>query len=247
MTFETLKDLALSKSRSLPNSEDLKQSCEDIPRSNTVWVDPNGIKLMQYLANFIPENLATALELELDRLVLAMPPKMSTNLARYDGFEHRRDRNLTSDTPCGELRLLIYNQVGHSNDRPGPSADLAGQCYRTEAALEFKRSQAMTALTERLSRALGAIDRDAWKLARGQVVAAKKEWASLASADMGRDSCFTGLFVLTNTSTLKHLAFNDLIDGWAVMVVLGHFTHGPLYVPQLKAKLPHQRCDAVFL
>ena len=247
LTFDALTLLAKPRSR-LPTSDELKQSCNEIPRSNTVWTDLNDVKLMQYLPNFIPENLAMGLELELDRLVLAIPPKISTNLARYDGFQHWCDRNLPSEhTPCGELRLLIHNQVGHGNDRPGPSADLAGQSYRTEAALEFKRSEAMTVLTERLSRALGAIDKDAWKLARAQVMAAKKEWASFASADIARDSCFTGLFVLTNTFTLNHLDSNDLIDGWAAMVVLGHFEHAPLYVPQLKAKLPHQHRDTVFL
>ena len=247
LTFDALTTLAKPRSR-LQTSEQLKQSCSEIPRSNAVWIDSNGTKLMQYLPKFIPENLAMDLERELDRLVLAIPPKLSTNLARYDGFQDWCDRNLPSkNIPCGELRLLIHNQAGHGNDRPGPSADLAGQSYRTEAALEFKRSQSMTALTERLSRALGAIDKDAWKLARGQVIAAKKEWASFASADIGRDSCFTGLFVLTNTFTLNHLDSNDLIDGWAAMVVLGHFAHAPLYVPQLKAKLPHQRRDTVFL
>ena len=48
----------------------------------------------------------------------------------------------------------------------------------------------MTALKERLSRALGAIDKDACKLAGAQVMATKKEWASFTSADFIRDSCF---------------------------------------------------------
>lgn len=249
LTFEILRTMAVTENRNrLITSDQLKQSCIEIPRGNALWLDSNGTKLMQYLANFVPENLALDLEQELDRLVVAAPPKLPNRLARYKGFLQWRAKNLPSeDIPCGELRLLIYNQLGHLNDRPGPSADLAGQSYRTEAALEFRRSNAMTALTERLSRALGAIDKAAWKVARGQVIAAKKEWAILASADIAKDSCFLGLFVLTNTFTLNHLDSNDLIDGWAAMAVLGHFSDAPLYVPQLKAKLPHQRRDVVFL
>jgi hypothetical protein len=249
ITFDGLQTIAHSMKRTkLPTTDQLKRACDDIPRGNTVWLDSNGVKLMQYLPNFVPENLALDLELELNRLVVAAPPKIPKNLSRYDGFQQWRINNLPSEnTPCGELRLLIYNQTGHTHNRPGPSADLAGQCYRTEAALEFRRSKAMTALTERLSRALGAIDEKAWKLARGQVVAAKKEWASFASADIAKDSCFLGLFVLTNTFTLNHLDSNDVLDGWAAMAVLGHFSDAPLYVPQLKSKLPHQRRDVVFL
>jgi len=86
LTFDALTLLAKPRSR-LPTSDELKQSCNEIPRSNTVWTDLNDVKLMQYLPNFIPENLAMGLELELDRLVLAIPPKISTNLARYDGFQ----------------------------------------------------------------------------------------------------------------------------------------------------------------
>ena len=146
ITFESLQTIAHTTKRSkLHTTDQLKQACEDIPRGNTIWLDSNSTKLMQYLPNFIPENLALDLELELDRLVLAAPPKIPKSLARYDGFEQWRTDNLPSkDTPCGELRLPIYNQRGHSDDRPGPSADLAGQSSSPTSTMRpAKRPQDM--------------------------------------------------------------------------------------------------------
>jgi hypothetical protein len=246
----TLEDLKLAASKTLPRIIDQKvlmQQCMLVSHGNVVWLDSNGMILMQYLPKFIPDGLATELERELDHLVHAEPPTLSNNLSRYKGFQTWRAANMGPNVPCGELRFCLYNQQGHKGDRPGPSADLAGQCYRTEAALEFRTSNAMTSLTERLSRALGAIDHDIWQLARGQIVAAKKEWATFAASDIGVDTCFTGIFVLTNIFTLNHLDSKDLLDGLAAMAVLGHFSNAPLYVPQLKAKVPHQRQDVLFL
>src|SRR5205814_224903 len=152
----------------------LKSTCRVADQHrNMIWQDSNGIPLMQYLPGFISESLALALEAELNRFVVAAPPKLPFNKSRYDEFNKSGMRSVfSSNTPCGEIRLVIYNQQGH-RQRPGPSADLAGACYRTEASLRFRTSTSLTALSERLSQALGAIDVEAWNLARGNVIAAK--------------------------------------------------------------------------
>ena len=202
---------------------------------------------MQYLPGFISESLALALEAELDRFIAVAPPKLPFNKSRYGEF-HKSGMQSTfpSDVPCWEVRLVIYNQQGH-NLRPGPSADLAGACYRTEASLRFRTSTPLTALSERLSQTLAAIDLEAWNLARGHVAAAKREWATLAAAEKGTDVCFAGIFVLVNVFTGVHLDKKDIADGWAAMTVLGHFTDSHFYVPDRDARLPHKRKDVVLL
>src|SRR5436309_2725876 len=103
---------------------------------------------MQYLPGFISESLDLRLEAQLDRFVAAAPPKLPSNKFRYVDFNKSGTVRSTFplDTPCGEIRLIIYNQQGH-NQRPGPSADLAGACYRTEASLRFRTSTCLSALT----------------------------------------------------------------------------------------------------
>ena len=113
--------------------------------------------------------------------------------------------------------------------------------------MQFRTSFSLTTLSERLSQAFAAVDRDAWDLARGHLITAKREWATLGVSEKGTDACFAGIFILVNTFTDVHLDGNDVKDGWAAMTVLGHFTDSHLYVPDLHARLPHRRADVVFL
>lgn len=249
--METLKSSctsATTSSLTAAQLTELKDQCVLAdPNRNAIWLDANDVPLMQYLPNFITEPLATALEEELDRLVTAAPPKLPVNKSRYNGFvSSKLQASFPTNTPCGELRLVIYNQQGH-NDRPGPAADLAGTCYRTEAALHFRTSNPVTALSEKLSQTLAAVDMDAWNLARGLLIAAKREWSTLGAAEKGADACFSGIFILVNTFTDIHLDLNDVIDSWTIMTVLGHFTDSHLYVPDLNARLPHRRRHVVLL
>ena len=73
----------------------------------------------------------------------------------------------------------------------------------------------------------------------------KREWTTLGDAEKGTD---VWIFILVNVLTGKvHLADNDVIDGWAGMTILGHFTDSHLYVSDLDARLPHRRRDDVLL
>jgi hypothetical protein len=228
--------------------QEQKRKCNLIEKENTVWYDGKGEKLMQYLPGLVNEELALEVESELQQLVLIHSRNLNvpSNEARYGGFQEWREATLPADTPCGEIRLVIYKMQGHDG-RPTPAADLAGTCYKTDSAMKFRRSDAITQLSSNLSSALAVIDPCMWDKQRGNVMAAKKEYGVLEAADKCPVQCFVGIFILVNLFTSEHIDTNDVSDGWAAMAVFGKFDGAPLYVPQLQARVPHERRDVVFI
>jgi hypothetical protein len=228
--------------------EEQKRNCVLIKRRNAVWRDEKGEKLMQYLPEFVDEKLALEVESELQKLVLAQARglEIPRNIARYDGFENWKRATLPPDTPCGEIRLSIYNMQGHPG-RPVPSADFAGKSYKTESAMRFRRSDAITQLSTIISMALAVIDKPIWDKLRGHVMAAKKEYGTLEGGDQCPIQCFVGVFVLVNLFTREHVDANDIPEAWAAMVVFGKFNGATLYVPQLGAQIPHERRDLIYI
>jgi hypothetical protein len=210
-------------------------------KENAVWYDGKGEKLMQYLPGLINEELALEVESELQQLILIHSRNLNvpSNEARYGGFQEWREATLPADTPCGEIR-------GHDG-RPTPAADLAGTCYKTDSAMKFRRSDAITQLSSNLSSALAVIDLRIWDKQRGNVMTAKKEYGVLEAADKCPFQCFVGIFVLVNLFTGEYIDTNDVLDGWAAMAVFGKFDGAPLYVPQLQAQVPHECRDIVFI
>jgi hypothetical protein len=228
--------------------QEQKRNCVLIERKNAVWCNEKREKLMQYLPDFVGEKLALEVESELQKLVLAQAGELEIpiNIARYDGFEEWKRATLPLDTPCGEIRLSIDNMRGHTG-RPVPTADFAGKGYKTESAMTFRRSDAITQLSTILSLTLAAIDKPIFDELRGHVLAVKKEFGTLVGGDRCPVQCFVGIFVLVNVFTREHVDTDDMPDAWAAMAVFGKFKGATLYVPQLGAQIPYERRDVVYI
>ena len=153
----------------------LKKECKAVDAKNTLWYDREGRKIVQYLSPFIPLDLATELEEQLQQLIevsffnyhfsyatqASKPHPPKDQKYRHHNYDKCKAA-LPTGTPCGVLQLNIQHQRGHFHDAPGPSADSAGKCYRTEAATRFRTSSCVTRLSTLLSIALAAIDHDTW-------------------------------------------------------------------------------------
>jgi len=243
-----LRDLSWNtrKKWSQEEREVVKESCILVEKRTTVWYDGDGNKLMQYLPEFLSEELSQSMESELHRLIKVSPPTLPSG-TRYKRC-HEWRKSLPFDMPCGLYSYAIYPNQGHPNDCPHPSADSAGKSVRsTNAACILRLSPAMIELSTQLSLAFAAIDKPAWDMSRGMVMAAKEEYGVLAAMDRCETQCFVGIFVLVNVFTDEHFDDNDVPDGWAVMAVFGKFRGAPLYLPQLEIKVSHQRRDVIFL
>jgi hypothetical protein len=220
-------------------------SCKNYDAQNTLWLDNKGLKLVQYLPTLVEENLAEELENALVHLVATSSLTIPESQTRYRYLKEWAAKNSVKD--CGVLQFTIYVNRGHAHSRPVASADSAGKCRDTEAASDFRLSSAVIKLSELLSVALHAIDKDYWQTCRERVEAAKVEFATLRAQDRCECQCFVGIFVGVNTFVNEHWDTEDVPKGWAAMVVLGKdFGKSQLYFPQLKAALAYERRDVVF-
>lgn len=62
------------------------------------------------------------------------------------------------------------------------------------------------------------------------------------------DPCvFEGRAVMFNRRTPRHLDTKDPLKGWAILVVLGDFTEGYLFIPRLNLRLRYRPGDIVAL
>ena len=213
-----------------------------IDRKNSVWDDKDGTKLLQYLPELIPETLAAELESELATLIQNKPPK----LRKQHRFPSGPNSTNSNKKPRGSYEFLIRQSQGHRKKKPGLSTDLTGSSAQVNASLAFLSSASVHRLIEMLSNALCALDEEIWSTYREKYEKGEKlspYWSKLGH----RNGCFLSLFILVNIYTDPHFDINDIPDGYAVMVTLGAYEGGPLYVSDLKVCLPYKPRDVVFL
>ena len=191
------------------------------------------------MPKFIYENLAVSVEFEIHQLITTIDPPSPVR-TRYKRFLDWK-ASLHSK-PCGVYAYTFYSKQGQPQGIPGPSGDSAGKPGEVVGvACKFRLSMSIIELLTQLSLALAALDKPICDRFRGNVMATKKEWGVLDAEDRCETQCFIGIFVLVNVFTDEHVDDNDVLDGWAAMAVLGKFNGAPLYIPELRVKIAHQR------
>jgi hypothetical protein len=112
----------------------------------------------------------------------------------------------------------------------------------------FRASAAMTELSEYISMTFASIDPDSWERYRQAYIKTSEHprIRSLQVFDKSPIQCFIGYYLLINTLTTIHPDIKDPPDGWLAMVVLGRFTGGHLYFPDLGISLEYKAGDVIF-
>jgi hypothetical protein len=159
-----------------------------------------------------------------------------------------RDMLRDSPSPPGRINMTLYHAPGHWHEAPTFSADFIGQNVgRTNAALSFRRSDAMTRLCTFICGLFMAIDPTAYAKYRTNYVEASKQFPLLADIDKSPINCFVGYYILVNVLTFLHCDTKEPPDGWVIMVVFGGHTGAELCVPDLGISLPYKDADVVFM
>jgi hypothetical protein len=104
-----------------------------------------------------------------------------------------------SPSPCGRINMTLYHAPAHFHEAPTFSANFLGQNVgRTNAALSFRRSEAMTQLCTFICGLFMAVDLTAFAKYRTNYVEARKQFPLLADIDNLRSIASS---VITSSST----------------------------------------------
>ena len=102
----------------------MKNRCILVERRIAACYDGEGNKLMQYLPEFIHENLAVSVESEIHQLIATIDPPAPAG-TRYKRFLDWKASLLGK--PCGVYAYTVYPTQGQPQGIPGPSGDSAGK------------------------------------------------------------------------------------------------------------------------
>jgi hypothetical protein len=159
--------------QSLPNTNstfedffvsDLAAQCTLVPRQNATWYDIDGRKLVHYLPHLYPTAALSSLVTELHQLLHVFPPrKPAAYEKRSTKFEEWASQ-LGPNVRTGVIRLTYHHQIGHSHERPSPSADfLSGSTFRTTHTMDFRKSTVIHDLSDLISLLFASIDPISWR------------------------------------------------------------------------------------
>jgi hypothetical protein len=151
-------------------------------------------------------------------------------------------------TSSGTYRFTVHHSPGHPPpNSPSISSDLlAKSCGGSIAGVTFRASDVIKDLSERISLMLASIDPDSWDRYRQTYIETSERFDSLKVFDKCPIQCFVGYYLFINIMTTIHRGGKDPPDGWVAMVVLGNFTGGHLYIPDLGISLPYNAGDVIF-
>jgi hypothetical protein len=218
------------------------KSCIKAEKKNTTWVNSDGTPLVMYLPEYVKKDIASALETELKMLAgsskLAIPSQH-----RFTGVPPTQG---PMDLPRGVLEFTVRQPQGHKTAIPVNSTPFHPSSTQANAVTKFFESESYVSLVRSISKMLYVLDERKWVLFRqrvDQVKSFERFWANHQHCEI---QCFVSLFILVNVYSIPHFDVNDIPDGWAVMVPLGQYRGGPLYIPELHLWLPYEPRDIVF-
>src|SRR5271154_874784 len=226
---------------------DLELKCGTVPHENAVWYDSDGEKLVHYFAGLRVDTagIISAIEGLLKDYTPTMPPVEERRSTRYQEWRNHLGLDVDSGTIC----FTYHHQRGHPHsDPPSASADfILRSGKKTTAALDFRKSDAMIALAERVSIVFAAVDPPMWRRYREVYALAASHFRLLAEADPLNTHCFVRHYLLINMLTTPHWDLMDPPRGWVAMVVVGDYSAGELCIPELGIALPYRSGDVVYI
>ena len=219
--------------------------CSLAVHQNSIWYDSDGLKLVQYFPRLLSRTAGPILS-ELETLVKAYTPHPPPQHSQQQQSEEEWLYNLPPENPSGFLRLTVHDNL--AKDQAACSDLLSRDTIRITAA-NFRRSTAISDMSQYLSILLAAIDPPSWRKYRDVYIklASQRECCFLRDWDPSNIECFIDHTILVNMSTTIDRDWKNLPEGWICMVALGEFMEGGIVLPDLGVELPFQAGDVVFM
>jgi len=108
------------------------------------------------------------------------------------------------------------------------------------AAMDFRKSDGIIDLAERVSVVFAAVDPPMWHRYCEVYTLARSHFRLLRECDPAKTHCFVGHYLLINILTTPHWDLKKPPRGWVAMVVVGDYNGGELCLPELGVALPYR-------
>ena len=215
---------------------------------NAVWYDNEGCKLVHYFPHLISSNSQSEVVDVFKTLISLYPPnKASMMEKRSSNWDEWSKEMGLAGNPCGVYRFIIHHMEGHPYDPPVFSTQFFTKTSRhTNAAIEFRQSDAITKLSEYISLVFAGIDPVAWKKYRTAYLKSTELFPILKTLDTSSVQCYVGYYLLVNILTTCHQDLKDPPDGWVAMVAFGDYENGKLCIPDIRIKFSYKSGDVIF-